>query len=328
MNTWRCLYDVHYGIRESASMTIDTKYLYLGGRIDERSIWNGFQYDHPYTVARLPIDGLVAEYIDQIKTTFRLKPSDDTRRLAATNGSSKAVEDDDNIMPWKVRWSWLPGFMGTNGPILKLLPANPPSPYISSPSQPTARPTPSPSTATGDNEDYCIYIGGAFNNFPALVHWCPSTITSTTPISTSHLRALSVTGGESPIGGIVTPVGGKNHSINGLVTSLLIVSIPSPVVTSAPDDNEDIIGKILHPDPSQRDYTFIILLACIGVGIMIGLCFTISCLSSSKVPYIYDNPYSYDNTDPRNGENQLVTTNPNGRGSYQNPLYSPGSTGS
>jgi hypothetical protein len=259
--------------------------------------------DHPlYAIARLEVKGLLEEYkmIDQ-RDHFKTNSSTDVtntpstdqtdikrrkllrlrrlnslsnpgflqtqrRHVVSSTSRRRLSKANDNIsnnnsvsnfpattasVPWVMDWEWLPGFPGTNGPILKLVPGK---------------------------KDYegALYIGGAFDNLPSLLLW------------NAFPRKFGY--------GNLTSVGGR-HQLEGLVTSLVEIVFP--------DDSEPSPSSIPSTSPSilmKYDFTLVILLLCVGLGVCMGLCFTMSCYSRPP-------PYPSD-ADGENDENNLENVKP------------------
>eukprot|EP01038_Epipyxis_sp_PR26KG_P005697 gene5697-7863_t len=137
---------------------------------------------------------------------------------------------------WFPQWSWLPGFTGGNGPILRL-------------------------TAGSSDFEHCLFIAGAFDNYPAVVIW----------------RISHTTGDVN-----ITGIGGK-QVIEGLITSVTQAYLPY----------EPLPPPVPPPQPViHRDYTFFILFACVLVGIIMGLGFAVGCFSKT-----YSSSHTEANTD-------------------------------
>lgn len=141
-------------------------------------------------------------------------------------------------------WEWLPGFTGGNGPILKL--------YASE----------------GDFAG-SVFIAGAFDNYPAIIAWHHekgiANITGLGGTRTHTFPARWLCSTELVLSG--------DHKIEGLITSVSQVSFAyEHVPVMAP--------SVIHePVVYQRDYTFVILLACVMVGILLGLGVAVGCVT-------------------------------------------------
>lgn len=95
-------------------------------------------------------------------------------------------------------------------------------------------------------EDY-LFLVGAFNNYPAIALWYDD------PISGPYTMALP-----------------SKHIIQGFITAIVQVTLPF----------EDI--PMPTPPPNsfhQKDYTLLILLSCVMVGVVLGVVFAITCHS-------------------------------------------------
>lgn len=141
---------------------------------------------------------------------------------------------------FQVKWEWLPGFAGCNGPILKMLPGS-------------------------DYFEGALFIGGAFQNFPSLIVW----------------NAFPEKNGF----GNITNLGG-GELISGLVTSIVEISVP---FESKPSSKPTILPSV------KPDDTFAILLSCVGLGVVIGLLFTVTFYR--KFPYLDHADYEYHGPD-------------------------------
>jgi hypothetical protein len=110
-----------------------------------------------------------------------------------------------------------------------------------------------------------LFIGGSFDNLPSLLLW------NAFPQKFGY--------------GNLTVVGGKQHSLSGLVTAIVETYLPSDNRPTDHNHNnffdDDTVIRTAH---DNFDYTFMILLACVGIGIFIGLCFTLSCFSRFSYP--------------------------------------------
>jgi len=94
-----------------------------------------------------------------------------------------------------------------------------------------------------------IFIAGSFDNYPALVVWRSDP---------EHRKGASTNKGN------ISFIPGS-HQMSGLITSVVqaylpFEPVPSPVVMELP-----------------KDYTFLILVGCVGMGIMLGLGFAVGC---------------------------------------------------
>jgi serine/threonine protein kinase len=154
------------------------------------------------------------------------------RRLR-DNFDGSAAKATSPTPVWMPEWEWLPGFSGTNGPVLKLMPGR-------------------------QAFDSYILIAGQFTNQPPLLLWREVTL----PASNAIYRGY----------GNTTVLGGE-HRIYGTISSIAEVFLPYEVPPSPP-------SITTYP----RDYTFVVLLACVGVGILMGLGFTASCFSKLSYP--------------------------------------------
>ena len=140
------------------------------------------------------------------------------------------------IIPWSPSWSWLPGYSGGNGPILRM-------------------------QSGFDSFEGCLFFVGAFNDYPAIALWR-----------------------DDPTGGSYTMPLPSKRTIQGFITAIVQVSLPF----------EDIPIPIPAPRPFQpKDYTLLILLSCVMVGVMLGALFAICCNSQG---------YTRIDSDENNGE--------------------------
>eukprot|EP00602_Paraphysomonas_sp_CaronLab_P007860 CAMPEP_0185032518 /NCGR_PEP_ID=MMETSP1103-20130426/20669_1 /TAXON_ID=36769 /ORGANISM="Paraphysomonas bandaiensis, Strain Caron Lab Isolate" /LENGTH=964 /DNA_ID=CAMNT_0027568451 /DNA_START=200 /DNA_END=3094 /DNA_ORIENTATION=+ len=136
-----------------------------------------------------------------------------------------------------IRWDWLPGFSGGNGPIFGL--------------------------AVGHhNFKDCLFIAGAFNNGPPIVLWIPAA-------SDLGKRQSKTNGGDSSSATVIH-VGALDDNIHGLVTSVsqLIVEVPH---YSPPDPQPVAYSQMMSLT------SWILLGSAILIGIFLGIVFTIRC---------------------------------------------------
>lgn len=290
LQSWKCLLDDQdYRFGTITAMALDRNYLFVAGWTNSPG-WKGNEFRNNHGIARLSIKGLIEELeqwmVDKIKDKpkqdnneslymdtnvgqrrhrrlhiFRRNSTTNRRRLRnhnpivsfkSSDSSTKHPTLSPTLSPssppvalWEPIWDWLPNFEGANGPILKLVPGK-------------------------HDLEGSLFIGGSFNNMPALVIW------NAYPNRYGY--------------GNITVIGGK-RSLDGLVTAMAEIFLPAEPVST-----DDSVG----PDYSKRDYTFVILLACVGLGVLMGLCFTISCFS--RFPY----PDSPTDDDVNNsGENTI-----------------------
>lgn len=166
------------------------------------------------------------------------------------------------VQPWTPLWEWLPGFEGTNGPVLKL-------------------------SAGRRVFENMLLISGQFSNMPPLLLW-QEVVSSA---SSQHT-------------GNITLLGGR-HDIQGMISAIAEVQLPF-----------DLPPPVPRPQPQySRDYTFIILLACVGVGVLLGLGFTIGCFTKLAYPHSEDLAI-YEASDPMSSLGQLsLKTLSDGHGS-------------
>ena len=139
-------------------------------------------------------------------------------------------------IPWSPRWSWLPGYSGGNGPVLRM---------------------------AGGSESFegCLFLVGAFNNYPAIALWY-----------------------DDPLSGPYTVALPSKHIVQGFITAIAQVNLPF----------EDV--PIPTPPPNsfhQKDYTLLILLSCVMIGVFLGVVFAICCNSQG---------YTKVDSDDSNGE--------------------------
>jgi hypothetical protein len=103
-------------------------------------------------------------------------------------------------------------------------------------------------------QDY-IFISGSFDNYPAIVVW------RTDAVDMSHARRAA---SSTNLGNISFIPG--SHQISGLITSIVQAYLPFEPVPSP-----------TVPVEPPKDYTFLILVGCVGMGIMLGLGFAVGC---------------------------------------------------
>jgi hypothetical protein len=106
-------------------------------------------------------------------------------------------------------------------------------------------------TGGTDSFDGCVFLVGAFNNFPAIALWCDD------PVSGPYTIALP-----------------SKHNVEGFITAIVQVSLPF----------EDIPTPTPPPNSFQeKDYTLLILLSCVMAGVVLGVVFAVGCHSQSYV---------------------------------------------
>ena len=155
---------------------------------------------------------------------------------SSNNNTNLTPTPSPIIIPWSPSWSWLPGYSGGNGPILRM-------------------------QSGFDSFEGCLFFVGAFNDYPAIALWR-----------------------DDPSGGSYTMPLPSKRTIQGFITAIVQVSLPF----------EDIPIPIPAPRPFQpKDYTLLILLSCVMVGVMLGALFAICCNSQG---------YTRIDSDENNGE--------------------------
>ena len=155
---------------------------------------------------------------------------------STTNSSASFPTAAPVSTPWVPHWTWLPGYSGGNGPILRM---------------------------AGGSESFegCLFLVGAFNNYPAIALWY-----------------------DDPLSGPYTVALPSKHSVQGFITAIAQVNLPF----------EDV--PLPTPPPNafhQKDYTLLILLSCVLVGVFLGVVFAICCNSQG---------YTKVESDDNNGE--------------------------
>jgi serine/threonine protein kinase len=131
------------------------------------------------------------------------------------------------VTPWRPLWTWLPGYSGGNGPILRIVPGS-------------------------ETFDGYLFIVGAFNNYPAIAIWA-----------------------DDPDVGPFTAALPSKHSVQGFITSIAQVNLPPEATDPSQTGNF-----------GQKDYTLLILVACVMVGIVLGVAFAIGCHSGGYIKVV------------------------------------------
>ena len=249
-NTWNCLFQntKHTFLDVSAMHLTTSGQLIVAGKADPISTWRDIG-KYPYAIAVLNIEGYILErtILPDIpgggegnstghspdtatgnksdafikwQSWRRLRLSN--RALISKNGTSPALPST----PWSPVWTWLPGFLGTDTAVRKI------------------------SAGYGRYEG-CLFIAGAFTNYPAILIW--------------QRNSSGV--------GSVRSVNSK-YKLQGLVTSIVHVYLPiDPAVVD---------GKATQ---SKTDYTIFILFSCILVGVVLGISFAVSFSSANGGGY-------------------------------------------
>jgi hypothetical protein len=279
------------------------EFLFLGF-VNPGSNWTRvLSVDHPlYAIARLDVKGLLEDYkmVDQrdhfkinsstnITTTPATDQTDIKRRkllrLRKLNSLSSPIRLHSHrrhvVSPTsRRRLSKSNDNSSNNNNNVSNVPAATPIPWVMGwewlPEFPGTN-GPILKLAPGKKEyEGALYIGGAFDNLPSLLLW------------NAFPRKFGY--------GNLTAVGGR-HYLDGLVTSMAEITFlddsdPSPA--SFPTTSSSILMKY--------DFTLVILLLCVGLGVCMGLCFTMSCYSRP--------PHYPSDIDGENDENNLENVKP------------------
>ena len=163
-------------------------------------------------------------------------PSSNSSAGGGGSNSSSTPTPSPIYVPWAPNWSWLPGYSGGNGPILRM-------------------------TSGSESFEGYLFLVGAFNNYPAIALWY-----------------------DDPVSGPYTVALPSKHVVQGFITAIAQVNLPFedvPVPTPPPNS--------FH----QKDYTLLILLSCVMVGVFLGVIFAICCNSQG---------YTKVESDDNNGE--------------------------
>lgn len=149
-------------------------------------------------------------------------------------------------------------------------------------SEPTALPTPRPAWTVqwewlpgfeGTNGpvfrmtegvDYLrgtVLIVGAFYNYPAIVVWSEA---STRNSSTWNISSIP-----------------GSYALEGLLTTIVQAYLPFETIVPPPP------VPLPEPHPRSFNYTFLIVVGCVGMGILLGLIFAIGCLSRQGFQYAW-----------------------------------------
>lgn len=137
---------------------------------------------------------------------------------------------------WSVQWEWLPGFVGTNGPVFRMT----------------------------EGVDYLrgtVLLVGAFYNYPAIIVWSEASARNSSTWNISSIPG--------------------SYALEGLLTTVVQAYLPfEPLVPPSP---------IPTPEPRKPNfnYTFLIVVGCVGMGIVLGLVFAIGCLSRQGFQYAW-----------------------------------------
>lgn len=262
----------------------ESNYLYLTGLVNTASSWNfsasssyfthlsEAHHHHQYSIARLQMKGYNHYchvnsntrrklHITQSKLRHRRTSTvqsgiqyNHNRRLAGQKKSNDSSTTNSTILnrPWTLTWEWLPGFSAYPSPIQRL--------------------TPGTKDLKGS-----LFIA-AYTDMTDEISPVSSLLLWTPPQNHEDSYNLTV-------------LGGNDHKIRGLVSSVLVdLSLPYSPTDSRKDQDDDIThhkypdNPILPPHDLNRDtdYTFLILFACVGLGILLGLSFTVSCFYRSQ----------------------------------------------
>ena len=163
-------------------------------------------------------------------------PSSNSSAGGGGSNSSQTPTPSPVFVPWAPHWSWLPGYSGGNGPILRM-------------------------TSGSESFEGYLFLVGAFNNYPAIALWY-----------------------DDPVSGPYTVALPSKRIVQGFITAIAQVNLPFedvPVPTPPPNS--------FH----QKDYTLLILLSCVMVGVFLGVIFAICCNSQG---------YTKVESDDNNGE--------------------------
>eukprot|EP01035_Chromulina_nebulosa_P017610 gene17610-23184_t len=212
-NKWTCLHNETKAILTVTAMTLCKQILYLTGWAAETSDWPGRNWMSPYAIATLDISGYIRQYsnihdnntISNANKSYRRKLKQRKSKSNSINSTSNYLtnqpsrNNDTSKTLWKPVWSWLDGFAGGNGPIMRIIPGK----Y--------------------DLEN-CLFIVGAFNNYEAVIVWCMNdSSNSLHPIGT-----ISSISNKHQLYGLVTSV----------VQLLIPIDvIPTPMPVPNPSDN-------------------------------------------------------------------------------------------
>jgi hypothetical protein len=145
---WSCLYQEDKSIQYVTTMLIFENRLFIAGWASEKSDWLGNQWQNPYSIAILNIEWFINENSDSNKKFIG-------SRSLYNNNINKKSSNNTNIVDRELRkhstskWSWLSGYTGSNGPVVRMK------------GMITRR----------SYHDVSIFIVGAFTNSPAVMIW-------------------------------------------------------------------------------------------------------------------------------------------------------------
>ena len=242
-NDWYCLFSPRVSVITPTTMLLNDGKLFVSGWAV--SSWHGHEIYLPYTVCVLNIEGYIDErrssptngndssnYLSSHHRNIRKNSNnllqqrhrslrENNHKINLQNTTITNSSQVPTAIPtsaptvkefWSPRWYWLPGFRGANGPIMEISPGR-------------------------NYYEGCIFLVGAFNNYPAVVIWKDD--------PNEYVKVVNTL-----------------HSLQGLVTSVAQVMIPYDF---SGDDS-------IFP---SSGYTYMLLSFGVFMGAILGVAFAL-----------------------------------------------------
>lgn len=149
-NKWTCLHQEDKSIEFVTSMLLFENRLFLAGWVRDTSDWGGEKWKNPYSIAILNVEWYINEnsYNDKKyigSHNFNKNSNNKTNINSSNRTIHRKLSQHSNS-----KWSWLPGYTGSNGPVVRMKGLL---------------------TRKKKKNDISIFIVGAFTNSPAIVIW-------------------------------------------------------------------------------------------------------------------------------------------------------------
>lgn len=312
LRQWKCLVVSDISFSTITTVTLDNSMLYMAGKVTSQSSWKQQGQSTDYNIARLNIQGYIEECLETIEN---MEITGRSENITA-DSTNVTVPDSGGARRLRIQYSTqMPSHhhVSRDGHSTKKI-KQPRSRHLSASTQPPRTvteqvedwfaphrqqatsndsivlkhllsPTPLPTPAvrawslewewlpnfSGTNGpvlklvpgriafENSLLISGQFTNYPPLLKWDEEMVIGNDGLH--HVGNTSVLGGR--------------HELEGIISSMAEVFLPFETVN--PNDPP-------APKPYSQDYTFVVLLACVGVGVLMGLGFTISCLNKWTLP--------------------------------------------